>query len=87
MLVCDSNCRILACDARFPGSVHDSAIFRTLDVRAFLSRQFENGDNVSHLIGDSGNGLEPWLFHFLYSSCRRNTTGSVQIFYSGVVEM
>jgi hypothetical protein len=44
MLVCDSNCRILACDARFPGSVHDS------------------GDNVSHLIGDSGYGLEPWLF-------------------------
>jgi hypothetical protein len=43
MLVCDSNCTILAYDARFPGSIHDSAIFRTSDVHVFLSRQFENG--------------------------------------------
>ncbi|KAJ3654524.1 hypothetical protein Zmor_013707 [Zophobas morio] len=62
MLICDSNCKILACDARFPGSVHDSAIFRVSDIRNNLRMCFENGDDTSWLIGDSGYGQEPWLF-------------------------
>ncbi|KAK4886108.1 hypothetical protein RN001_002379 [Aquatica leii] len=62
MLICDSNCRIIACDARYPGSVHDAAIWRMSDVRNYCRGQYENGDITSHLIGDSGYGLEPWLF-------------------------
>lgn len=62
MAICDSNCNILAMDARYPGSVHDAAIFRSSVIRNFLREQYDNGDVTSHLLGDSGYGVEPWLF-------------------------
>lgn len=62
MVISDSNCRILACDARFPGSVHDSAVWKIQQVRNHLKQEYNNGDSTSILIGDSGYGLEPWLF-------------------------
>ncbi|GLV40063.1 uncharacterized protein CBL_02948 [Carabus blaptoides fortunei] len=62
MLISDSDCRILAVNARYPGSVHDSAIFQMSNIRNFLRTEYENGHKSSHLIGDSGYALEPWLF-------------------------
>lgn len=62
MLISDANNKIIACNARFPGSVHDSAIWQVSSIRAHLQHRFENGDNTSHLLGDSGYPLEPWLF-------------------------
>ncbi|XP_018564931.1 putative nuclease HARBI1 [Anoplophora glabripennis] len=62
MLICDVDCNILACNAQYPGSVHDSAIWRVSDIKNFLRNEYENGDITSHLLGDSGYGLEPWLF-------------------------
>lgn len=62
MLICNANCTILACDARYPGSVHDAAIWRLSNIRGHLRQRFQAGDTTSRLIGDSGYGLEPWLF-------------------------
>ncbi|CAG9862688.1 unnamed protein product, partial [Phyllotreta striolata] len=60
--ISDSNCKILACSARYPGSTHDAAIWNTSTIRAHLMRNYERGDNSTRLIGDSGYPLEPWLF-------------------------
>ncbi|XP_067625808.1 putative nuclease HARBI1 [Eurosta solidaginis] len=54
--VCDENLRFLSVDATFPGSCHDSGIWTTSNVRAFMSDQ-----RGSLLIGDQGYPLEPWL--------------------------
>ncbi|KAB0798063.1 hypothetical protein PPYR_09056 [Photinus pyralis] len=62
MLIRDASSNILACDARYPGSVHDSAIWGTSDVRNYFRNEFQNGDRHNRLIGDSGYPLEPWLF-------------------------
>lgn len=61
MLICDANQKLLAIDARYPGSVHDSAIFRTSEVRNHLRNKYNMGQRGSYLIGDSGYGSEPWL--------------------------
>ncbi|GLV40830.1 hypothetical protein CBL_10005 [Carabus blaptoides fortunei] len=60
--ISDSDTKIIACNARYPGSVHDSAIWQMSNIKQHLRRQYENGDVLSHLIGDSGYPLEPWLF-------------------------
>ncbi|EZA53124.1 Putative nuclease HARBI1 [Ooceraea biroi] len=63
MLICDSNCEIIGCSARFPGSVHDAAIWQMSSIRRFLKQNYEDGDQQTHLIGrDSGYPLELWLF-------------------------
>ncbi|KAK3090716.1 hypothetical protein FSP39_014011 [Pinctada imbricata] len=49
-MCCDSNFKITSCVATWPGSVHDSRIFRS----SALCLQFENGDHDGFLLGDSG---------------------------------
>ncbi|XP_046346885.2 putative nuclease HARBI1 [Haliotis rufescens] len=49
-MCCDANFCITSCNASWPGSVHDSRIFRT----SALCRQFENGQYKGFLLGDSG---------------------------------
>ncbi|CAL1672498.1 unnamed protein product [Lasius platythorax] len=51
MLICDANNIIIGINARYPGSVHDAAIWQVSEIRNYLS----------FLISDSGYGLEPWL--------------------------
>ncbi|KAB0791964.1 hypothetical protein PPYR_13925 [Photinus pyralis] len=61
-LICDANLRVLNCNARFPGAVHDSAIWSLSQVRHYLQRMYSQGQLQSTwLIGDSGYPLEPWL--------------------------
>ncbi|GLV32908.1 uncharacterized protein CBL_20057 [Carabus blaptoides fortunei] len=62
MLISDSDSKIIACNARYPGSVHDSAIWQMSNVRRHMIEEYETGDKYTHLIGDSGYPLEPWLF-------------------------
>ncbi|XP_067659418.1 putative nuclease HARBI1 [Haliotis asinina] len=49
-MCCDANFKITSCNASWPGSVHDSRIFRT----STLCRMFENGQYTGFLLGDSG---------------------------------
>lgn len=60
-IICDHNKKILSINARYPGSVHDSAIWMMSNVRQQLQRQYINENLTDYLIGDSGYPLEPWL--------------------------
>ncbi|XP_035205356.1 putative nuclease HARBI1 isoform X2 [Stegodyphus dumicola] len=57
-LICDSDLMIINVNAKFPGSSHDSFVWRSSGVRHALSRHHETG---SWLLGDAGYPLEPWL--------------------------
>lgn len=61
MLICDANNIIIGINARYPGSVHDAAIWQVSEIRNYLRTCYHNGDRGSFLIGDSGYGQEPWL--------------------------
>lgn len=55
--------RFLYINARYPGSCHDSAVFRTSLVRLQLLTEFQRtGRNRGILLGDQGFGVEPFLF-------------------------
>lgn len=60
-MICDADLSILNCNARFPGSVHDSAIWSLSSVRRILEQKYLDNQTPSWLIGDSGYPLEPWL--------------------------
>ncbi|KAI4455703.1 hypothetical protein MML48_9g00006859 [Holotrichia oblita] len=54
-IICNSKLRILAINARFPGSVHDSAIWQTSQIRATLQRMYLEGNTNSWLLDEPGN--------------------------------
>ncbi|KAH6920657.1 hypothetical protein HPB50_028357 [Hyalomma asiaticum] len=58
MVVCDAELRILVIDPQFPGSCHDSWVWRHNPLREQLASQLQPGEYV---LGDSGYPLEPWL--------------------------
>lgn len=60
-LICDSELLILNANARFPGSCHDSFIWRQSAIKTHLENQHQRGEINSWLLGDSGYPLEPWL--------------------------
>ncbi|KAJ8964356.1 hypothetical protein NQ314_004967 [Rhamnusium bicolor] len=53
--------KLLALNARYIGSVHDSAIWATSAIRMLLLEEYQIGHRNSWLIGDGGYPLEPWL--------------------------
>ncbi|XP_062596055.1 putative nuclease HARBI1 [Saccostrea cucullata] len=59
--VCDHDGKVTNINASWPGSVHDSHIFRTSQIRTYLEEEenglFENGV----LLGDSGYACRPFL--------------------------
>ncbi len=57
--MCDANLSIMDVVARWPGSTHDSFIWRNSFLRHRLSSSHQRGD--AYLLGDSGYPLEPWL--------------------------
>lgn len=54
--------KILAVNARFPGSVHDAGIWATSQIRQLLQNSYIGGDHSSWLIGMHFCGL---LYSFL----------------------
>lgn len=60
-IICDANLKILGINSNFPGSNHDSFIWRQSQIRDFLLHNFHIGMRRSWLIGDSGYPLEPIL--------------------------
>ncbi|XP_046384539.1 putative nuclease HARBI1 [Ischnura elegans] len=59
-MVCDSRLRILNCVARYPGSTHDSFIWRNPEVCREMRTVWESGERC-WLLGDSGYPHQPWL--------------------------
>ncbi|KAJ8910318.1 hypothetical protein NQ315_012239 [Exocentrus adspersus] len=60
-IIGDANRIILNINARFPGSVHDSAIWMLSGIKPVLQREYIENGTLNYLIGDSGYPLEPWL--------------------------
>jgi hypothetical protein len=50
-VICDSDLNILSINARFPGSVHDSAIWMMSGVKQILRNNYANGDRSTWLLG------------------------------------
>ncbi|XP_018406824.1 PREDICTED: putative nuclease HARBI1 [Cyphomyrmex costatus] len=59
-IICDTNLEIINILARYPGSSHDSFVWRNCYARHLLRTQYEVG-NHCWMFGDSGYPLEPWL--------------------------
>ncbi|XP_008178491.1 putative nuclease HARBI1 [Acyrthosiphon pisum] len=60
-LVCDSDTRILNVNANYPGSTHDSYIWRQSCVSTYMENLHSNGHSSYFLLGDSGYPLRSWL--------------------------
>ncbi|XP_049271965.1 putative nuclease HARBI1 [Rhipicephalus sanguineus] len=58
MITCDADLWILDVNPCFPGSCHDSWVWRTSPLRRDLEAELRPGEC---LLGDSGYPLEPWL--------------------------
>lgn len=59
-IICDGNLKILNCNARYPGSCHDSHIFESS--RAFTQIQhIHNENNQSWILGDSAYASKPYM--------------------------
>jgi hypothetical protein len=57
----DSDLKILSVNARYPASVHDSAVYMMSAVKRVLHQRYADGDRSTWLLGDSGYPLEPYL--------------------------
>lgn len=61
-IICDYDCRILALNARFPGSCHESYVYRNSAINMVLEQLYESGEIQERwLLGDSAFPLLPWL--------------------------
>ncbi|XP_061174870.1 putative nuclease HARBI1 [Saccostrea echinata] len=56
-MACDASFRFVNCVAKWPGSVHDSRVFR----ESSLARLFETGARNGIILGDSGYALKRYL--------------------------
>lgn len=53
--------RYLSVNARFPGSVHDSAVWQLSQTRAHIVENYMAGRPIGILLADRGYPCEPWL--------------------------
>ncbi|XP_050064633.1 putative nuclease HARBI1 [Aphis gossypii] len=60
-LICDASCRNKNVNSKFPGSTHDSFIWKNSEIRNYLKDKYEEGTFKSWLLGDKGYPLEPFL--------------------------
>lgn len=60
-LICGGDLKILNVNPRYPGSVHDSAIWQMSAINHHLEREYLERNANYHLIGDEGYPLSPWL--------------------------
>ncbi|XP_055906020.1 putative nuclease HARBI1 [Eupeodes corollae] len=61
MVICDHKMRIMAINARYGGSAHDSFVWKHSNERQFFENTFNVREHNYWLLGDSGYPLEPWL--------------------------
>lgn len=53
-IIGDSNRKIININARFPGSVHDAAIWMTSRAKRSIQREYVQNGSVDYLLGNSG---------------------------------
>lgn len=58
MLAVDADMKVIYMDAKFPGSVHDSAVWQVSDLKAMVRREIAGN---AWILADSGYPIEPWL--------------------------
>lgn len=61
MIICDAGYRILAANAQFGGTAHDSFVWRRSRASNFLEELYETGERNFWLLGDSGYPLQVFL--------------------------
>lgn len=61
MIICDHEMKILAINAKYGGSAHDSFVWKQSLQRDKLNANYCSGTASSWLLGDSGYPLEPFL--------------------------
>nr|CAI5847199.1 unnamed protein product [Callosobruchus analis] len=57
----DSKLMITNVYARYPGAVHDAAIWESSNIQRHLRQKYVEGRRNCYLLGDSGYPLQPWL--------------------------
>ncbi|XP_023243392.1 putative nuclease HARBI1 isoform X1 [Centruroides sculpturatus] len=71
-IVCDPDMKIISVNAKFPGSTHDSFIWKSCNLRrAFIEGRIQTNNNA-WLIGDSGYPMEPWLLTPILDAQQQN---------------
>ncbi|CAI6356221.1 unnamed protein product [Macrosiphum euphorbiae] len=60
-LICDLNMGIMNVNAKYPGSTHDSYIWRRSAISTIMEQMNNEGMRSYYLLGDSGYALRPWL--------------------------
>ncbi|CAH1997553.1 unnamed protein product [Acanthoscelides obtectus] len=85
----DSHLMITNVNAKYPGAVHDAAIFDSSNIQRHLKQKYEDGRRNCYLLGDSGYPLQPWLLTPILAT-RANTPeahyNSIHINTRNVVE-
>lgn len=71
-IITDADLNVLNMNARFPGSVHDAAIWSMSNINRHLKNKYLNGSDY-HLIGDEGYPLLPWLLVQYPGEIQENT--------------
>lgn len=61
LVICDSNCEILAVNSAHGGRTHDARVFRSSKIFAHLERRHREVETDSWLLGDSAYPLLPFL--------------------------
>ncbi|XP_062551111.1 putative nuclease HARBI1 [Armigeres subalbatus] len=77
MIICDHDYRIMAVNACYGGSAHDSFVWSMSNEKIFFEQLYERGDCNSRLLGDSGYGIAPWL---LDPYCNANNGSNEEAF-------
>nr|CAI5836247.1 unnamed protein product [Callosobruchus analis] len=72
-LIVNAEGKILNVNARYPGSVHDSAVWQMSTINTFLGRNHLQENLYYHLIGDEGYPLTPWLLTQYAGNVTNNT--------------
>ena len=78
MIICSANLQIIGVNARYPGSCHDSYVFRCSEVNRFLQQLFEEKSEFNYatnpaqwtfLLADLGYALQPRLMRPYDDDC------------------
>lgn len=74
-IICDANLEIINVNANFGGATHDAFIWRNSNIKQYLQNCYEQGEQNTWLLGDSGYPQEPWLMTPLVNAIANSPEG------------